>query len=277
MRQLYADRIHFAYHPPEKVHEVPHRYDCIADSILMRRPAKDIRLLEVGAESPMGPSHLSNKLQVPPVNFEVADISERAVSLLRSEGWQAECVDISQQRTSYADGRFDVVVMSEVLEHLIDPDFAIIEAKRVLKPDGLLYITTPNLAAWFNRFLLFAGTQPLFTETSVEWTFGRSGFLPRSRPVGHLRLYTYRALKEFLDYHGLKVIELRGLPVEGAIVPIAPLAWLDATMSVFPKLAAGLFVVATPSHPLSSLSPSSSVQVTTVPPSTGTRSKRSEG
>ncbi len=67
----------------------------------------------------------------------------------------------------------DVVVMSEVIEHLVDTDSAVEEACRVLKPGGSLLLSTPNLAAWYNRGLLALGIQPVFSEVSLRSVFGR--------------------------------------------------------------------------------------------------------
>ncbi len=44
----------------------------------------------------------------------------------------------------YDDNVFDVVVSLETIEHLPDPDKFISEVKRVLKPNGLLIVSTPN-------------------------------------------------------------------------------------------------------------------------------------
>ncbi|MYV62751.1 methyltransferase domain-containing protein, partial [Streptomyces sp. SID4931] len=59
-----------------------------------------------------------------------------------------------------ADGCADAVLFSEILEHLVDPDQALDELRRVLRPGGHLMLSTPNLAAWYNRALLLAGVQP---------------------------------------------------------------------------------------------------------------------
>ena len=74
-----------------------------------------------------------------------------------------------------ASGQADVVIMSEVIEHLVDPDSVLDEVRRVLRPGGTLLLSTPNLAAWYNRGLLALGVQPVFTEVSLRGVFGRPG------------------------------------------------------------------------------------------------------
>jgi 2-polyprenyl-3-methyl-5-hydroxy-6-metoxy-1,4-benzoquinol methylase len=44
----------------------------------------------------------------------------------------------------YADASFDVVTMTDLLEHISDPMALLAEVKRILKPGGLLFIITPN-------------------------------------------------------------------------------------------------------------------------------------
>jgi SAM-dependent methyltransferase len=48
------------------------------------------------------------------------------------------------RRLSFADGAFDVVVLSEVLEHIPDDRAVIAEAARVLRPGGTLAVTVPR-------------------------------------------------------------------------------------------------------------------------------------
>ena len=48
------------------------------------------------------------------------------------------------QLLPYADGSIDVVVMSEVIEHLLQPELAVWEIARVLKPGGVFIMTTNN-------------------------------------------------------------------------------------------------------------------------------------
>ncbi|WP_458243585.1 class I SAM-dependent methyltransferase [Streptomyces sp. MAI_2237] len=113
----------------------------------------------------------------------------------------------------------DAVLFSEVIEHLVDPDAALDEIRRVLRPGGHLMLSTPNLAAWYNRGLLLAGVQPVFSEVSLRGIHGRPG----TEVVGHLRLYTARALREFVAASGFEVVRLAGAPFHGVPRPLRPL------------------------------------------------------
>ncbi|MDR7521675.1 MAG: class I SAM-dependent methyltransferase [Armatimonadota bacterium] len=72
---------------------------------------------------------------------------------------QAEVVDANQP-LPYADRTFDLIWCSEVLEHLRDPALAVAEFRRVLKPGGLLVLTTPNSGCWIYRILGLFGIPP---------------------------------------------------------------------------------------------------------------------
>lgn len=48
------------------------------------------------------------------------------------------------QNMPYSDGEFDVVVSLETIEHIPDPESFVREVKRVLKPEGVFIVSTPN-------------------------------------------------------------------------------------------------------------------------------------
>ncbi|MGW0835048.1 class I SAM-dependent methyltransferase [Streptomyces prunicolor] len=129
----------------------------------------------------------------------------------------------------------DAVLFSEVIEHLVDPDTALAEIRRVLRPGGHLMLSTPNLAAWYNRALLLAGVQPVFSEVSLRAIHGRPG----KEVVGHLRLYTPRALREFVTAAGFEVVGLKGAPFHGVPRPLRP---LDRLACARPQLASILLL-----------------------------------
>ncbi|MCZ7414090.1 MULTISPECIES: class I SAM-dependent methyltransferase [unclassified Streptomyces] len=135
----------------------------------------------------------------------------------------------------FATGSADAVLFSEVIEHLVDPDSALDELHRILRPGGHLLLSTPNLAAWYNRGLLLAGVQPVFSEVSMRGIHGRPG----SQVVGHLRLYTARALRSMLPAAGFEIVRMTGAPYHDVPAPLRP---LDRLACRTPSLASILLV-----------------------------------
>lgn len=134
--------------------------------------------------------------------------------------------ELSDGGLPFATAGADAVLFSEVVEHLVDPDGALDEIRRVLRPGGHLMLSTPNLAAWYNRALLLAGVQPVFSEVSLRSIHGRPG----TEVVGHLRLYTARALCSFVAAAGFTVVRLRGAPFHGVPRTLRPLDRLACTV-----------------------------------------------
>jgi len=169
------------------------------------------------------------------------DISWNAIKLAKEVGINAYHVDVSSEKLPFQDEYFDIIYMGDVIEHLTNPDFAINEVARVIKTNGFLVLSTPNLASWLNRLLLLQGMQPLFSEVSTAKTFGRG---PRSYdffPVGHLRLFTYKALKEFLTYYHFNIVKVKGANYEG--LPKI-LANIDKIFSKIPSLSSTFIIIA---------------------------------
>jgi SAM-dependent methyltransferase len=134
-------------------------------------------------------------------------------------------------------GSVDVVIMSEVIEHLVDTDSAVEEAYRVLRPGGSLLLSTPNLAAWYNRGLLALGIQPVFSEVSLRSVFGRPG----NQVAGHLHMFTRRALVEFLAAYGLECVRVAGARYHDVPTVLRP---LDRIFCHWPSAASILLVQA---------------------------------
>jgi len=99
----------------------------------------------------------------------------------------------------YSDQQFDCVILGEVIEHIPNTDFLLREIYRVMKNDGNLIISTPNLVCWLNRIIVPLGIQPLFTETSSEIKFGRvwEKLGQGRKSEGHLKIFTHLSLRVF--------------------------------------------------------------------------------
>lgn len=81
------------------------------------------------------------------------DVSAEAIDYAR-ERYGADNVEFAVgdlQRLERGDAEFDAVVAFEVIEHLPQPERFVAEAHRVLKPDGVLVVSTPRAEAGHER------------------------------------------------------------------------------------------------------------------------------
>ena len=81
------------------------------------------------------------------------DVSDYAAQVARDEFGMDVRQGSIEQTTPFADGFFDVVVMWDVIEHLMDPIKGLLEVRRILKPGGHLAISTDDAEHWLPRLL----------------------------------------------------------------------------------------------------------------------------
>ncbi len=95
-----------------------------------------------------------------------------------------EVVDLNDGKLPYQDNSFDLVTFTEVAEHLENYRAIICEINRVLKPGGVLVVTTPNVLNMKSRLrFLTTGFWSMFGplhvgETAIESTGGHITPIP---------------------------------------------------------------------------------------------------
>lgn len=173
------------------------------------------------------------------------DVSEETVEEARSRGVVAVCVDLNKDNLPFADNTFDLVLMAEVIEHLENVEHTMDEVARVVTPGGYLAITTPNLAAWHGRISLFLGYQPFTLDVGFRHHYGSLMALS-GKSAGHIRAFTFRALRELLASFDFAVTGISSAPgvATGESTLMRLLKSADRAFSRFPSLASGLVVVA---------------------------------
>jgi SAM-dependent methyltransferase len=111
------------------------------------------------------------------------------------------CIDIryfdaEKDIFPYADNAYDVVICSEIIEHLaIDPMHMMSEINRVTRSDGLLIVTTPNAASFDAIRRLLAGQHP------YSWSPYNGTSTDR-----HNREYTVSELEKLLEASGFALV-----------------------------------------------------------------------
>jgi 2-polyprenyl-3-methyl-5-hydroxy-6-metoxy-1,4-benzoquinol methylase len=121
--------------------------------------------------------------------------------------------DLNVDTLPWDDDFFDVIICSEIIEHIFDTDRLLEQIKRVLKPSGTLIISTPNLASFFNRLFILFGYQPVGTEVSCVNTRYGNRFRKALRPAGHIRNFTYAAFVDIIKAHGFKIEKISFNPM----------------------------------------------------------------
>lgn len=76
----------------------------------------------------------------------------------------------------FADESFDAVTMFDLLEHVPDDQKAVLEALRVLRPNGFLLISTPNENWRFPYYKFMQSICPSEAEVMAEWGHVRRSY-----------------------------------------------------------------------------------------------------
>jgi SAM-dependent methyltransferase len=139
------------------------------------------------------------------------DLSMQALTFVRSRLQELEtgqeaikgfaCIQSIGEHLPFVDGSFDLVLLSEVVEHLEAPHLSIREASRVLRPGGRLLVTTPNYRSFW----------PI-----MEWTVDRLNMAPKMGGEQHISKFYPSTLHSLMTESGL------GVEYAGTIYGVSP-------------------------------------------------------
>lgn len=164
-------------------------------------------------------------------NFFGLDASDWAVEQSRQKSVNVQQYFFDDSYSlPYEDNFFDIVIAGEIIEHIYDTDFFLEEIKRILKPNGKLLISTPNIASFGRRIFLLLGLSPLIELSPNE---------PGS--VGHIRYFTFKTLKELLRKHNFKILSSQSDCINFSK---NGLVGSNLFAKLFPKLGASIIVLA---------------------------------
>lgn len=99
------------------------------------------------------------------------DLRPSSVAALLKLGIEAHCADVA---TLDEPGRYSVVSMADVLEHMPFPREGLAAAHRLLKPDGVLFVSMPNYDCGAWRLLDATNTNPYWGEIEHYHNFSRA-------------------------------------------------------------------------------------------------------
>ncbi len=109
------------------------------------------------------------------------EINKSAADLCSKKHDDVECGYI--EKKTYKKDSFDAVNMGDVIEHLQDPDSMLKLVNKILKPEGILIISTPDISKWAARRF-------------------------QVKPGEHLFYFNKRTMKAMLEKNDFEVLEI---------------------------------------------------------------------
>lgn len=165
-------------------------FNLISKTIKTKKDIKDI--LDVGCGYGLLSKHL--KRTYPKLNLygiehtkEASHSSQKILKLLR-----CDIEDISLIKRQLQTQKFDVIIFSDVLEHLYDPVGIINSYQSFLNQDGTIVVTVPNIANIFSRIALLFG----------YFNYSETGVMDKT----HIRFFNKQNLKQLAKESNLEVV-----------------------------------------------------------------------
>ena len=107
------------------------------------------------------------------------ELSDSSVEIARSQGLRI--IQAELEEAKLPDDSFDMITVNHMLEHVSDPGPLLREVRRILRSEGLLFISVPNVHAW----------QCYLRKQNYSWTFHDDHFIHFSTETLALLLQKY--------------------------------------------------------------------------------------
>ena len=154
-----------------------------------------VKLLDIGIGDAVYESMFTQELKSK-IDVYGVDVSQKQLKRAKAFIKSGKVINLDNARLPFKDNFFDIVIISELLEHVFHPENILKEAVRSLKYDGFLILTFPNSGSLQMRLsLLLTGNSPLLNY-------------PQNKE--HIRYFSKRNVLAMVG-NDLKIVEFRGL------------------------------------------------------------------
>ena len=174
----------------------------------------DVRWLDFGCGNGGLVRYLLDHTRVSAHGFEQGSIAASALAV--------GIPMLSATALSEYTGSFDVVTAIEVLEHTVDPLAELKTIRGLLRPGGLLFLTTGNAAPFAARLTHWSYVVPeihisFFEPGTLEYALNKCGFRPARVPADD-------GFDQILKFKVLKNLRVRRRNFLTDLIPASPLA-----------------------------------------------------
>jgi 2-polyprenyl-3-methyl-5-hydroxy-6-metoxy-1,4-benzoquinol methylase len=187
-REYIHERLGSRFRDALSEYDTSRRVSVLVDEFLTPGLVSGRRVLDVGA----GFGFFSARLRQLGADVIATDIGENLLKHIRENvGCECQRVDALALLERFGPESFDIVVSSECIEHTPSPGRALAEMAAVLKPGGLISVSTPN------------------------WLWGpvvRAATMAGLRPFDGLENFSsFRSIRRVLEGQGVEIVREKGL------------------------------------------------------------------
>jgi len=127
------------------------------------------------------------------------DISQKAINYAKKKYKGPTYLICSAENLPFNNEVFDAVIAFEIIEHVSDPQKVINEIKRVLKNDGQLFISSPNLKNFYTIFKYILFKKPYGDKIN-------------SKNIYHIKEFAYDEFLNFIQNNNFDILFKYGQP-----------------------------------------------------------------
>jgi SAM-dependent methyltransferase len=153
------------------------------------------RVLDVGAGTGEQVAELIR------LGYESVGLEPNAQAVEIARGQRRPVRHGTAEAPPFADASFDTVILSQVVEHLVDPIVALASLRRLIRPGGRLIVLTPNVHGVPRR---------LFGNEWAHW-----------HPPYHVHLFGRRQLRRAIAQAGYRLVQ---------VTTLTPSFWLNMSV-----------------------------------------------
>jgi glycosyltransferase involved in cell wall biosynthesis/tetratricopeptide (TPR) repeat protein len=163
-------------------------YENVRNDLIPLIPMDAKCILEVGCAAGMTGRELKKRSGVFVAGIELNPKAAEAAKYVLDDVVQGSIEEID---LPYSDGSFDCILFADVLEHLVNPLSALLKVRPLLKKDGTVVASIPNVQ--------FHGVIHKLIEGN--WTYEKEGILDET----HLRFFTYKEIVKLFSQAGYSI------------------------------------------------------------------------
>lgn len=192
----YSNAGHCQADPQRRNIEARPQFDVICDALLSHNAPGLV--LDYGA----GWGGLSERLRTRGISVEAAELSSSMADYCEAQGLPVRRVDL---RHISGASRYDAIVLSSVFEHLLEHEHWTHDARRLLKPQGLVVSLQPTAG-----FATFGGLVTRFGLKQRELPLLHQVFWP----PWHTVLFSLQGMRLLFERAGFELLEIRPAPLQ---------------------------------------------------------------